>query len=722
MPPPPRLPRALFFADRVEHSDLPLQVVEGQLPPDLGGHLFFAGLAGTLDSAGLPLKRGNDQSYFGSDGYLIRVDLAGGAPKLTTRLAKPADYYADLGSHDARGVLNGIRQFATHGVIRISLTLGQRDLLNTAFLPMPRKNAGPQDLTRMLVTYDAGRPWELDLEELAVKTAVGYRDEWQAEALRGQPFPTVFTTAHPMWDPETETFFGVNWGKGIGQLLRMVPLLSNLDGLSRDARHRAADLVGSLGQERLAVWLRRLDGVSGRTAALLDRLLPTPLQGWVPQEFLHLVRWDGAGELESWLVVDERGGVIPIRESVHQLGMTDTHLVLLDTSFKVGIDQLFSKPSPGLPRLDGLLRALTALPMNPTATFHFIDRAELTGGAALGRGDPGSSKMPTVTARTVRLPRPAVHFLADYETEVDASTGRRRITLHVPHAGTVDVAEWIRGYDTIAWSKARTGSTQTPEPTIRGINVGGSDLNHYARYRFDPDLGTLLESHVAAEDPWSWGLALYAARDVYTNAPPPRKVDTLYYSAAGYWTEQLSTFIRDLYDDYPLRSVPLEGVEALYDEGDRPATLFAIQTSTLRRIDGYEVPKAAITFSPQFIPRVDGSGVPIPGGDRDGYVAMMAWTDSRAELWIFDAGDLARGPVCKLAAPGFVTSLTVHTAWLPTIGPRAATYDVDVRRDYGPSLRFRSRAVKDLFERWVYPPFEGGQAEKTEAEVLGRTP
>ena len=66
---------------------------------------------------------------------------------------------------------------------RISRQLGVRNPLNTAFLPM-------QD--RMLLTYDAGRPYEIDTESLEVITP-GLRT--QISSLRSFTRPCTSTPA-----------------------------------------------------------------------------------------------------------------------------------------------------------------------------------------------------------------------------------------------------------------------------------------------------------------------------------------------------------------------------------------------------------------------------------------------------------------------------------------------------------------------------------------------
>jgi hypothetical protein len=69
-------------------------------------------------------------------------------------------------------------QFSNYGIARFSLSLGLRNQLNTAFLPM---KFAQDSCERLLVTYDAGRPYEIDTDTLEVVTPVGSNQEWRGQ-------------------------------------------------------------------------------------------------------------------------------------------------------------------------------------------------------------------------------------------------------------------------------------------------------------------------------------------------------------------------------------------------------------------------------------------------------------------------------------------------------------------------------------------------------------
>ena len=67
--------------------------------------------------------------------------------------------------------------FKSLGFGRFSPILGLRNEANTAFLPFRTRTGGQ----RLLITYDAGRPYELDPESLQLVTPVGNNAQWRAE-------------------------------------------------------------------------------------------------------------------------------------------------------------------------------------------------------------------------------------------------------------------------------------------------------------------------------------------------------------------------------------------------------------------------------------------------------------------------------------------------------------------------------------------------------------
>jgi hypothetical protein len=54
---------------------------------------------------------------------------------------------------------------------------------------------------------------------------------------------------------------------------------------------------------------------------------------------------------------------------------------------------------------------------------------------------------------------------------------------------------------------------------------------------------------------------------------------------------------------------------------------------------------------------------------------------SGEELWIFDAQDITRGPICRLGRPDLDFAFTVHAAWVPTLRPSPRDYRVSAAQD-----------------------------------------
>ena len=108
-----------------------------------------------------------------------------------------------------------------------------------------------------------------------------------------------------------------------------------------------------------------------------------------------------------------------------------------------------------------------------------------------------------------------------------------------------------------------------------------------------------------------------------------------------------------------------------------------------------------VVNSPQFMPRSGAGDDP-----TDGYIACTVFVENRSEVWLFDGQNLGKGPVCKLGHPGLVFGSSLHTVWLPEVGPRTATYGVPVRQDYERLVKKKTEdwpEIEALFEHDIYP-------------------
>jgi carotenoid cleavage dioxygenase-like enzyme len=252
---PPGLSRNLMRWNRDE-LDVGLKLISGKLPADLSGHAFIIGA--------LPYPDGT--FIFNGDGMVLRVDLDPGAPRVKTAIMRTPCWHADQALLKEPG---HPWSFVNLGIVRLSSTLGIRNQLNTAFQPMG---------DRLLVTYDGGRPYELDVHTLELITPVGSMEEWRDSIPFVQgPFRAHMSTAHPCWDEHTGELWTVNFGAQFGDV----------------------------------------------------------------EAFTDVIRWDGQGALRRWTLVDAQDKPVAITQSVHQMTLTQDYLVIVDCAFLVENEQFF---------------------------------------------------------------------------------------------------------------------------------------------------------------------------------------------------------------------------------------------------------------------------------------------------------------------------------------------------------------------------------------------
>ena len=160
----------------------------------------------------------------------------------------------------------------------------------------------------------------------------------------------------------------------------------------------------------------------------------------------------------------------------------------------------------------------------------------------------------------------------------------------------------------------------------------------------------------------------------------------------------MTKYICDLYKDYKYRLVSPSEILRLAEKG-KPACLFRLHTPSMAIADHYEFPCGYMTLSPQFIPRGNGES------STNGYIVCAVCFEDKNEIWIFDANDLAKGPLCQLHHPSLKFGFTLHTAWLRNITSRTASYNIPVKQDYQELVKQNSLEIRKLFDEEIYPHF-----------------
>jgi Retinal pigment epithelial membrane protein len=755
--PKPHFPKALMSASREEfygqddeHHALPLTIKiktargyePGKLPDDLQGHVFIIGPVGSVSSPSAP-RSANDPPQpsdrytilptqdgwtplFNGDGMIYRLDFhktpiapallnpsdriqpgkepvmhsyiaAPGSAWLATRLSKPPDFFADALSHDQFPAL----QFQPLGLVRFSPRLGFAKQINTSFLPVtfPWENR-----TRLLAMNDASRPYEIDPVTLRLIAPVGLNRDWhetKTSAITTPPvLPDIDTSGHPCFDPTTGEVITVNLVRSLKTILGSARLFQGDPIPATPGWKRVWRSLLKLLRE--AVWLP-LEVVEWFAEKL----------GILASDALYVVRWLGTEELQNWKVLLPNGQPVKIRQLAHMIGLSARYVVIADTAIKlvpedilpntviarlqhwldhlehnldeIGAAQLADLMQAKYQAILRWIRKELSQPQAPNTVFYLVPRQALNDTRS---GD-------TIIAQPITVAGELYHFLTDYD-----ETAEGKVTLHAAMAYASDSSEFIHGNDR-AFDDATMGDRLR---SLAGSFASGMDVNNLALIELDPDRGTAQKHQLSLEKAQQhmFFTGLYACQD----RAPTYKFEDIYWFGGGVWEEIASQFIYDMYQDYPIRNLPLPQVlEAIQHQ--LPINLCRLHIDRraldpahfsnpdsqppdlLSIADFYTFPQTYFANSPQFVPSSDPT--------KAGYIICNVihsdqfFSDSshrpeadwsaNSELWIFAADDLQSGPRYKLSHPKLNFSLTLHTTWLPEITSAPPTH-YNIRADY----------------------------------------
>ncbi|NEO54375.1 MAG: lignostilbene-alpha,beta-dioxygenase [Okeania sp. SIO3B5] len=691
-----QVPRSIMDASRENFlKPQELHFVDGygpdNLPDGLHGHVFIVAPVGNfeLDEDGRPILKDiykrisqrnliddNGNTFMNGDGMIYRFDFDEvGKVKWKQKVANPPDYKLDrIIEASTEFEYRAIFKFYNFGLIRFSPALGLRNQLNTAFVPFKFSKDNHE---RLLITYDAGIPYEINTKTLNVQEPVGSLDEWIPDP--NQPrhlFPTILSTAHPIFDHQTEEMFTVNYSRSLLNLLRIFPwslgLLTNIISENRTKTKTDTKIFG--------IFNCLIDLI--KYLQLIWRVLCLNIQSFLSLDnFVYVMKWDATENLQKWKIVDSRGRPIKIRQSMHQVGITEKYVVLIDTSFAIGIEQMINNFPFPLSLFTKPLRRLLRITPSPENMIYIVPRENLNGSAE-------------VEAHQVEIHREISHFLLDYSHENSDS----KITLHAAHICAWDIAQWLRKGDKLA-----QGNKRIP-PELLGIQIGEMDISLMARHVIDineePSVQSFINDQSDEGLTWGAGLYTYNSRN-FPGHTPLQKLDKIYWTSLGLWEELTTKFMYDQYKKYEYRTVELNELLERAEEGIS-SCLYRLDAESLTFEDYYKFPPGYIGFSPQFVPRKGGTDSP-----TDGDIVCVAFTPDRSEIWIFNAAALQEGPVCKLWHEELNFGLTLHTAWLKNISDSGSSSD-NVELTHG---------LCDWIDTWAPSSFSSKDKETLKEEI-----
>jgi len=746
---PSSFPQTIVTVSREEFVDaIPLTIRDGQgnptkLPIDLKGHLYVVSPAGSPDSSTLKeddqvvwVTKDGWTPIFNGDGLVYRVSFEQDTANLKTNLLKPPCYYADLAtSNQANGNYYQDLAFENLGISRISLNrLGSRNQLNTAFLPFKLPD---ESSDRLLVTWDVGRPYEIDPETLEILNPVGQNDDWMSllRKVPSYPFKQVMSSAHPVADPHTGEVFTVNIGKSIWTML----------GLRRSLQKRwtenTADFSSTIKNSALPQDLQRLfsglyksflKGLSFFVwiAGIIEKICRFFGGGY---DFVHLVAWDGkkVDIKGKWHLVLSKNRSIKIDQTIHQIGLTKKYIVLAETSFKFSMENLLPYQRDVLATdLKILLADFLDYPQFPNTKLYIVKREDLSSAQVANKfwnlfSRSPSKNIPKVIAKEVTIEPEFSHCLVDYDDADD------RIVLYISHLAATDVAEYVRIFDRSAFDDRdldhQDDPYDNPDLTARlhqlsGNLVGPMDASRLGRWVINGVTGEIAEEpQLVSETELTWSTAFYAGLD-------PKATDKytdIFWNNWGCWSDTYTERNVAAYKNYPNSSLPWKEVLDIAYVGV-PSSLCHLkireddQGQTRIEIDEcnrHIFKKHQLGTSAQFIPR------PNAKSQIDGYIICIVLTSDEflsasqdpdwsqnSEIWIFDAQELSDGPMYKLSHPKLNIGFTTHTTWLAEAKSPAQTLNYNVKDDHEHLVQRLMKEkpeyaakIRQIFDREIYP-------------------
>lgn len=484
---------------------------------------------------------------------------------------------------------------------------------------------------RIGVTSDVDRPWVIERDSLRAVTPIGRRDEWMAmmAGSMGEVMGNLFagySNSHVVYtDPEKGEAFLVNYQ------------------------------------------YRQPSG----------------------EHPVQLMRWDGYHDFESWLVVDEHGEEIEIKQSIHELVFTRDYILLADTAFVAGTEMLTPWVNAPLP--------------NEKTVIYLIDRRTLKPGVK------------SVTAKRVEVDEPCIHLIPEYENPDD------KITVYMLHIRASNTAEILRSGD------RDLNGELFPAHLVGYGTLPVLDLSSIGKHVIAAAKGVVEKSEYIAEAPYCWGPYLYAYMGRQVKAYTGQDLFVMF---KGFAKDLLPQRIFNAYQHVEKRRIPIG--DMVDGKGiQHNNSICRISTGNFAIADDYIFPDRVLLYTMACLDSKSNASA--------GYVIADVVTDQAAgekssghEYWLFDAANLKQGPICKLGHESLNNSTLFHTVYIPgnvakKLDQKEKSYHVPVRQDYPrEELEQWDACVLKAFEDVIYPYFDRSdamatqQAEKMAAQMATR--
>ena len=349
----------------------------------------------------------------------------------------------------------------------------------------------------------------------------------------------------------------------------------------------------------------------------------------------RLCRWDMHGKIQHW----ELQGMSKF-DTIHDIKVSKNHLVISDLPFVV---------EPGVFRGRPRRKAGQDFTQLWIVNKSDLDRTKVGG---------------KVNVVEVKIPMPTGHLAVDYNDHDG------ELTVYLQHIPAADL--------TVAVNPAER-SHQTGgmfDPNYEGMITMGLQPTVTGRYRIEAASGKVLDGKIHFDDEALWGGALWT-HNLALDASRQR-TQNIFWSSMGWEPDLVPETLWRLYKDcgnvvFPISKLPKKPI---------PGSVVRIDLENMATADAYMFKNGACAHPPTFVPKRKAKH------DLDGYLVTVIHQDPPKQIAVFDAENLAKGPVALATAPDFNPNLMLHSCYAPPrLGARPSTYDIDLARDIWGALK-----------------------------------
>ncbi len=395
----------------------------------------------------------------------------------------------------------------------------------------------------------------------------------------------------------------------------------------------------------------------------------------------QLMLWDGENDFTSWKVVDEAGQDIHILQSIHELIFTRDYILIADTAFSAGSELFKPWHSAALP--------------NPKTVMYVVDRRDLKTAGEM------------VVAKKLEIEESCIHLIAEYENPED------QITVYMLHTPATNTAEIIRHYD------VNLQGELFPQHMIGYGTLPVLDVSSVGKHVLDMSKNQVASSEYIRDKEYTWGPYMYTYMGRQTR---PFMEQDLYVMYKGFSKDILPKRVYEAYKDAPNRRVALE--EMFAENGIACNNSIArIRKSDFQSEDRYVFPDKVLLYTISCLESSveEGAGYLIAGVVQD--VPEREETSGH-EYWLFDATNLAAGPICTLGHKELNNSTLFHTVYIPSdleeaLDKRQVKYHVPLREDYPrEELEKWNPCIMDTFENLIWPYYDARDNQEDKKRPL----